>query len=80
MNSLLQDRISMVGQQVRNRLDRLADIVPQAKPPRAQPPFEEYLAKAQAMAARDPAFKTRLEQALQQYGQVAKEVQNATAR
>jgi hypothetical protein len=80
MTSLLQDRIGTVGQLATNRLDRIADLVPQTKPPKSQPSFEDYMKQATVVAQRDPAFKARLEQALAQYRQVAQEVENAQSK
>lgn len=61
---VVADMLTRVGSAARDRLDNLGGALPEVK---ARIPFEEYLPRAQARAARDPAYAQELRRALDQY-------------
>jgi len=61
---VVADMLTRVSAKARDRLDSLDGALP-AQQPRV--PFEDYLARAQQRAARDPAFAQELRRALNQY-------------
>ena len=70
--NVLTDRLSKVQQQAAGMLDRVSNLVPEAKPPRNQMPFEEYLRRAKVVAAQDAEFGKQLELALEQRAAAAR--------
>ncbi len=64
---LIAEHLSNINRALSSRLDDLAKLLPEQKQPRRQLPFDQYLQRAQAVAARDPEFRQRLDLALAQY-------------
>jgi len=62
----LTERMTRIRRDAGARLDRLSEAIPPARYDRT-PPFEQYMARAQATAARDPQFAERLDRAMRQY-------------
>jgi len=61
---VVADMLTRVSAKARDRLDSLDGALPTQQP---RVPFEDYLARAQQRAARDPAFAQELRRALNQY-------------
>ena len=61
---VVADMLVRVSAKARDRLDSLDGALPEQQP---RVPFEDYLARAQQRAARDPAFAQELRRALNQY-------------
>jgi len=61
---VVADMLTRVSAKARDRLDSLDGALPTQQP---RVPFEEWLPRAQARAARDPAYAQELRRALNQY-------------